>query len=52
MTLSRVEKEIFLELLEDISTHHDYIFANTDPVTNLKEAIRKLAKLKRLVTLT
>ena len=46
MTLSKVEKEIFLELLEDIGTHHDYIFARTDSVQNLAEAIKKLAKLR------
>ena len=52
MTLSKVEKEIFLELLEDISMHHDYIFANTEAKDNLRTAIKKLAKLKRMVDLT
>jgi hypothetical protein len=52
MTLSKVEKEIFLELIEEIDIAHDYIFANTDPKDNLKTAGKKLMKLKRLVQLT
>ena len=51
MALSKVEKEIFLELIEEIDIAHDYIFANTDPKDNLRVAGKTLMKLKKLVEL-
>ena len=51
MTLSKVEKQIFLELVEDIEYCHDYIFAHTDEQKNLREAKDKLKRLKELMRL-
>jgi len=55
MTISKVEKQIFLELIEEIDSAHDFIWANTKAGTherdNLIVAGKKLMKLKSLVQL-
>ena len=58
MTLSKVEKQIFLELIEEIDNAHDYMYANNSTSGNISQikksleiSIPALKRLKSLVEL-